>query len=108
MVLTNTVWHTVDTGFLQLYVSAQEPVASGLQMRVYPNPAAETVWVALPDGQATNGLIRLFDTTGKVVLEKTVTGPVVEIRRGLLPAGVYVVERRSEGEKLAKEMVIFL
>ena len=100
VVLTNTVWHTVDTGFLQLYVSAQEPVVSGLQMRVYPNPAAETVWVALPDGQAANGLIRLFDTTGKVVLEKTVAGPVLEIRRGLLPAGVYVVEWRSEGDNI--------
>jgi hypothetical protein len=107
VVLTNTVWHTVDTGFLQLYVSAKEPAAANATIRVYPNPATETVWLELPETQVAGGLLQMFDVMGKVVLEKTVAGPVVEIRRGSLPAGVYLVEWRSEGVMFAKGKVIF-
>ena len=97
VVLTNTVWHTVDTGFLELHVSTQGPESAVPGIKVYPNPATETVWLELPGTPAAKGLVRLFDPMGKVMLEKTVNGPVVEIRRGLLPAGVYFVEWRNGG-----------
>ena len=46
--------------------------------------------VLLPDGK--EGLLRLFDALGKLVLEQRIVGPQTSFRVNALPAGLYSVE----------------
>ena len=94
VVLTNTVWHTVDTGFLkQQYVALHEPETNApLALRAFPNPATTTVRVELPLKQVESGHLRMFDLAGKVIWEKAVYGPVLNLRRESLPPGIYFLE----------------
>jgi uncharacterized repeat protein (TIGR01451 family) len=109
VVLTNTVWHTVDTGFLKVYVGTDEPSNEESALSIFPNPAGEVVWVNLPPDAhfVPGGRLFLFDVFGKKVLEKSVTGGAVEIRRGTLPVGMYWVEYTGERGRKWRGKVIF-
>jgi len=108
VVLTNTVWHTVDTGFLKMYVSTDEPEHSSRDLHIFPNPASESIFVTLPDENANpGGRLRLLDVFGKKMLEKNTAETVTEIRRGLLPAGIYWVEWESDSKVIWRGKVVF-
>lgn len=108
VVLTNTVWHTVDTGFLKMYVSTDEPDYPSRDLHIFPNPASETTFVTLPDeNTARGGHLRLFDVFGRKLLEKNAPETVTEIRRGSLPAGVYWVEWESDSKVIWRGKVVF-
>jgi len=63
-------------------------------MRIFPNPAAETLWVVNPGGAAT---LQMFDVWGKMVLERKIEGDgTLEVAVGHLVPGVYLVRGRSE------------
>ena len=70
------------------------------EWRMYPNPADEEVWM---DGLSTDGEIRIYDMTGKMVA--SAKGNRIETRG--LANGVYVV-RCEDGEKAVgiKKLII--
>ena len=89
VVLTNTVHHTVDTGFLDVQiVSTGEPRFMSL-VSVRPNPAADIVSILLNDDAGGEKSLVLTDAFGKTVLLKIFSGGRAELHRGELPAGIY-------------------
>lgn len=65
-----------------------DPINASNSFVVYPNPAGATLTLDLPN---FNGLVRVFDLTGKVVLEETMTNGTKTINTTSLPAGLYQV-----------------
>lgn len=93
VVLTNTVFHTVDSAFLEIdIVSADEKQPMAL-VAVYPNPATEMVSLILKNNDFSGKRILLLtDASGKIVLQKDFTGGKVVLQRNALPAGIYFVK----------------
>lgn len=89
VVLTNTVFHTVDTGFLKIDISPIRDLRSVLPLTVRPNPAVDAVFVTLHEDFNGSQTLLLSDAFGKTVLRKTFSGSTLELHRGELPAGVY-------------------
>ncbi len=76
---------------------------------IYPNPAATTVSVRLPDTWRTEGRWVLSDAVGRPVLSATLSSrennsfqvPVAE-----LPAGIYTLSLLAEGARYAGKLVV--
>lgn len=81
--------------------STQEPLVEqiGLQeAKIYPNPTKGLLRVELPSLQNQNGIIRVFDSNGKLIIEKTASiSNQVELFNH--PSGFYFMQIIIGGEK---------
>lgn len=60
-----------------------------LQLRVYPNPATDKLYLTNHDGNIQS--VSIYNAAGQLILQHTVTGnPLVEINVTSLPKGFYV------------------
>jgi uncharacterized repeat protein (TIGR01451 family) len=109
-VLTNTVWHTVDTGFLvrnvPLKVEEKKPVS---MLSIFPTPANELVHIGFRNLKGFGNLrLRLYDVYGKSVLEQKMQGKSAEILRNGLTSGVYFLEIWDGERVIEVKKVVFL
>lgn len=104
-VITNTTVHRVAVDFVT--VSAWQPFRDGLELRVLPNPVAET---ALLELRGIEGLqeweVALTDATGRLVRSANASGQQWRFERGNLPAGIYLLQVRSNGQLLGTGKVV--
>jgi hypothetical protein len=73
------------------------------QLRVYPNPAEDQVWVELDGHTAETGRLELYSPTGQLLLVKALDGYGMErtsISTAGLPAGLYLLQLRAESGAL--------
>ncbi|MBI3141577.1 MAG: T9SS type A sorting domain-containing protein [Bacteroidetes bacterium] len=75
------------------------PVASETGMTLYPNPAANVVWVGL--GGWGKGSLDFLSPQGQILYSQEHEGPVVELHIGHLPVGIYLL-RFSNNEGLVQ------
>lgn len=84
-----------------LLLSLENPVSSSnfleknLTLALFPNPTSDQVQVAL--GQALDGSIEVFDSSGKSLSLYQLTSGTSTIPTGHLPAGVYFIKVAVEG-----------
>ncbi|MBP6810275.1 MAG: T9SS type A sorting domain-containing protein [Saprospiraceae bacterium] len=104
-VITNTTLHRVGDDFIT--VSAWQPLRAGLELRMLPNPVAQT---ALLELRGIEGLqewqVELRDATGRSVRTATANGEQWRFERGNLPAGLYMLQVRSNGQLLGSGKVV--
>ena len=77
----------------------------GLQL--YPNPTDDRITVVLPD--RSEGTLRLFDVTGRVVMERKVnsTRGAEDLQLGALSSGSYVVDwRAATGTHISARVIV--
>jgi hypothetical protein len=101
-VITNTVFHTVDTGFLKVkLIDVIGELKGDLQWMIFPNPAKDVVIIGLKNVENeglrnlkgfVNLTIRLRNPLGKLVLERDFNGNQLEIQRNGLSSGIYFIE----------------
>ena len=92
-IITNTVFHTVDTGFLAYnMVDAVLETDTATGLSVAPNPAGDWTRVSMPGHFFKNGSIRLSDVFGRMLVQQKFQGDSVVLRRNGLPSGVYNLE----------------
>lgn len=65
--------------------------ASAAVFQAYPNPATETMQLALPPNWQQLGEAELLDAAGRVVRRFRPQAQVVQLARGPLPAGLYLL-----------------
>jgi uncharacterized repeat protein (TIGR01451 family) len=82
-VMTNTVFHNVGHDFILVSV---DPGLAASAIRVYPNPASESVIFDLP---AAGGLFELTGVSGQVFRSEQITQPSYRFQRNQLAAGMY-------------------
>jgi uncharacterized repeat protein (TIGR01451 family) len=92
-VITNTVFHTVDTGFLAYnMVDAVLEMKTFSSISVSPNPAGDWTRISLPGHIFKNGSVRLSDVYGRLVRQQKFQGESLVLQRTNLPSGIYVAE----------------
>ncbi|GAB4423518.1 MAG: hypothetical protein OHK0039_40140 [Bacteroidia bacterium] len=106
-VITPDVWHTIGEDFVRVEV-VSTAIGDALpgRVRVWPNPAADQVRLAVDDGHYARLTCHLYDLLGQPVLHQTATG-----RSGLtldlaaLPAGVYSYCLEGDGRALGRGLL---
>ena len=58
------------------------------QMRVYPNPALDKVWIETGNDML-GGVLRIFSLEGKLVFEEKLSSDLMELHASNYPAGIY-------------------
>lgn len=98
-VLTNTVFHTIDKGFIDDGVSVHEVANQTYPIEVFPNPFAEATIFKLPQNFKRLEL-EIFDVMGRKV--GTVLGSGIELsfERQDLEAGIYFFNLRGDEQYL--------
>ncbi len=102
----NRIWMTGDFGFaLKLEkqgstTSLRDPLAEAQPLQIFPNPARETVQITLPQSisRASEVELRIYDLTGKPVLERTIAPSQGQQNLTLhdWPPGVYHILLRQQ------------
>lgn len=104
-IITNTTIHRIGKDFVTL--SAWQPFRSGLELRVLPNPVAQSAVLEL---RGMEGLqdwqVELRDALGRPVLTDTSNGDQWRFERGNLPAGLYLLQVRANGQLLGSGKVV--
>jgi subtilisin-like proprotein convertase family protein len=95
------ILHIVSTGI--------SGASSGdLALRFFPQPAQGTLSVVLPENCRKNGLFRLVNALGSIVLERNVSenDTKLELDVEQLPPGTYMAELRSDCRRAAAKILI--
>lgn len=100
VVLTNTVFHTIGKDFL--ITAADEPETTG-NLKVYPNPATESMYVPLEN----DAQVRLSDMFGRTLRTWQGKAPGLTIQRDGLPEGIYLLEARPAKGKMQAGKVVW-
>ncbi len=83
--------------------AAYVPEISDKNVIVYPNPASGKLFIALP--LAKKGQLYIIDQTGRVVVRKTFNTNTLQFDVSYLPAGVYTIGLKLEGNLILKKFV---
>jgi uncharacterized repeat protein (TIGR01451 family) len=89
-VITNTVFHTVDTGFLEHVIVMVNTPAVPDNIRIFPNPVRAGEYLFFENIDIENR-ITIIDPLGKVVLQTDFAENKILIPKSL-PGGVYFFE----------------
>ena len=79
---------------------------TGLTVRVVPNPAKTWARVVLGVGQPGLVSVRLFDATGRQVLEQCGKGPELRLSVAGLPEGAYFLQVPAGPQLLVSKLVV--
>ncbi|MVN76543.1 carboxylesterase family protein [Hymenobacter sp. HMF4947] len=77
-------------------VLAAQSAVPGMRIQAYPTPALGAVQLVLPATWAQLGEAEVLDVTGRVVRRLTPAAQQVELARGALGAGVYLVKFQGQ------------
>jgi hypothetical protein len=75
-------------------------------LHIMPNPAQNSTLIAWDN--TCNGILMLYDYTGRVILEKPVSGKNSNIDLSTLPNGTFIVRLISNGETIANGKIAVL
>lgn len=102
-IITNTTVSTLEG------VSIDAPKGMGNSFALYPNPTTEAVQLQLHDSWEGETEVRVMDLSGKLLLWDNMSparSRMASLQVQDLPAGVYLVECRSEAQRAVKKLVI--
>jgi hypothetical protein len=87
---------------VEIKSSSTDTPASGWP-RLYPNPTTGIVY--LPENEGFEQYVRVFDLSGRTVLETTIMGNSLDL--GALPAGMYLLQctRADDGRVMTGKVV---
>lgn len=75
------------------------------RVRLYPNPASDQVWIELED-KGKQGMLKLFDASGRLIVQHTVKANKEHLNLEDLSDGVYYWNVIMEGETAVGKLVI--
>lgn len=83
----------------KIYVekSSSKRVSDLRQFKLYPNPAADRLWLTSP---SSKGQISIYNVEGKLILQQQITSRLTEINVKSLPAGHYVLVVKAGDKQL--------
>lgn len=86
-VITNTTWHTLGENFI--VISQSRAIEEKANLKVYPNPFAESATFSWDGALLNQGRFLLYDSQGRMVRTETISGQYHTFNRRGLPAGLY-------------------
>ena len=107
-IITNTTLHTIDTGFVEIEVSVEEPFLPQVTVKVFPNPfqAQATMQVeGLPQMGETLQL-EVYDVMGRLVQQQQSEEHQFTIHRRSMTQGVYFYRIQYQGQLVSTGRVV--
>lgn len=86
-------------------ITPEERAFSELQVRLYPNPAFETAYIAVQGGEAASLRVTIADDTGFPMVSRLLETGVQELDIGDWAPGVYYVEFTARGLTMRHKLV---
>lgn len=90
--------------FLVPLVTFPPQACNLLEVSFFPNPTTGKVTFQLPENGDSQ--IRVFTTTGKIVMNKTITADFVELGLGDLVPGLYIIQVHHQGQIATCKLVL--
>lgn len=104
---SHEIWEFFNRFSLSGNPNAAGEAARQLDIKLFPNPASETLLVTLPQRNTLqNASLRLFDGQGRGVLQQAVMDSTVELFVGDLPSGMYLIEVWTEAGIATRRVVV--
>ena len=76
-------------------------------LKVYPNPFTDKTTVEFSNNEHNKYTLSVYGTTGNKVIEmNNITSDKIELKRGMLKAGIYIIELK--GEKIFDNKMIII
>jgi hypothetical protein len=75
-------------------------------VEIYPNPANNTLTIELPSCDKCQTIYRIYDLSGRKVLENTITGSKNIISASELSAGTYFIQLVSNNKTTTQKLII--
>jgi uncharacterized repeat protein (TIGR01451 family) len=101
-IITNLVYHTIGTHFVQsVGVDAAQKQSD---VKIYPNPAGDQLFVEIPSG---TGFLTLRNSQGQLVRSQVITQKITRIERKELSAGLYFFTIQDGGKSAIDGKLIF-
>ncbi|MBN8696099.1 MAG: T9SS type A sorting domain-containing protein [Bacteroidetes bacterium] len=77
------------------------------QIVISPNPAQETLTISFGEKQIENGIIELFDLTGRLVLTESIKNENVKrLELNSIENGCYLFSLKSENDMIQKKIIV--
>lgn len=105
-IITNTVHHTIDTGFLKISTSVDWFNQDLEEVEVYPVPTTDVVHWEWTSDMNVRGEIVITDLLGKTVQKQNVNGNKVSMHLGTLDHGHYIYHIRDRGALFASGKIL--
>lgn len=106
-VQTNRTRHTVGTDFLDVVSVTNGGMATPDALVVFPNPATGAATIVLKQEIPGKVSLLLTDVSGKMVLQKSVSGGQIELQRPELPPGMYIARLVQNGRVVAIGKIVW-
>ncbi len=105
-IITNTTWHTIQESPLTSTLRPEPQTAkSGLE--IWPNPFGERTSIHVEKNTGGSLLLKVFNSQGKLVTQKSAIGPDIELISRQLAAGLYWAEvRDSQGNLIGNGKMV--
>ncbi len=97
-VLTNKTLHTVSKNIVTATIDKLNSATETI--KVYPNPASETLFFELENRPLSIARFELFDMLGKRVSEQNFEGKTFQFNRQSLPSGIYLFKISSANQTI--------
>ncbi|MBE0661480.1 MAG: T9SS type A sorting domain-containing protein [Bacteroidales bacterium] len=92
---------TGDTTYIITYTSVEELLNA---IVIYPNPATDELVISFPN-KNSYALLRLFEPSGKLIMQKTFDEGLHRVNISNLVPGVYILKMKVEGKTIVKKIV---
>lgn len=103
-VFTNTTYHTVCDSFIA--VNTHEVYWKGADLKVFPNPASESVNFKVEGVNAQSYALLLYDIQGRLIFNQFFDHPDFRLLRHQIPAGSFIYQLAADGKLVASGKLI--
>jgi hypothetical protein len=77
-----------------------------MEIKLYPNPARTEVFVQIPnDSDMNDTVMRIYDVSGRRLLEQAVSKPLHRMDMASFPAGIYLFDIASPSGKVTRKII---
>ncbi|MFN0034542.1 MAG: T9SS type A sorting domain-containing protein, partial [Saprospiraceae bacterium] len=106
-VFSNTTYHTVcEFDTFIIITKTKEIYVAGADLKVFPNPATESVNFEVKGVEAKSFALLLYDIQGRLISNHFFDHPDFRLPRHQLPAGEFIYQLAADGKLVASGKII--
>ena len=105
---TNTVFHTIETDFIERSTPTINITPPVSELTVFPNPSNDMVVFTIKDWQPIDYQISIMDVDGKILQTNKINNRQYRFQKGDLPSGTYLYRLIGENGLLENGFFILV
>lgn len=107
-VFSNTTFHTICDSFIIIdsTLNSSEVYLKGAEVKIFPNPATESVNFKVEGVNAQSYALLLYDIQGRLMFNQFFDHSEFRLLRRQLPAGTFIYQLAADGKLVASGKII--